>query len=53
MASVARWSDESAFNTKLALEESRKWIEDATKEKFTSPDFQTSTKNGIPGNVYE
>jgi hypothetical protein len=44
---AAAWTDESAFNLELALKESRDWIEAATNEKFPSPDFIQSTKNGI------
>jgi hypothetical protein len=41
------WSNESAFNLSLALQESRQWIEAVVGQKFVSDDFQQSLKNGI------
>lgn len=41
------WSNESAFNLVLALEESRNWIEAVVGQKFPSDDFQQSLKNGV------
>eukprot|EP01097_Dermamoeba_algensis_P002141 TRINITY_DN1850_c0_g1_i2.p1 TRINITY_DN1850_c0_g1~~TRINITY_DN1850_c0_g1_i2.p1 ORF type:complete len:700 (+),score=133.34 TRINITY_DN1850_c0_g1_i2:118-2217(+) len=43
---TGKWSEESAFNTDLALKEAQLWIENVTGSKFPS-DFQTSTKDGV------
>jgi len=41
------WTEESAFNTPMALSESQRWIEAVTGEKFKSDDFVQSTRDGI------
>lgn len=41
------WSNESAFNLPLALQESRQWIEAVCGQKFPSDDFQLSLKSGV------
>ena len=41
------WTETSAFNTDLALEEGRVWIEQVVGEKFGSGTFQESTKDGV------
>lgn len=46
MSISANWTDDSAFNLPLALQESRQWIEAVTQERFPSEDFQVSLKDG-------
>jgi len=41
------WTEDSAFDTPLALKESQRWIEAVTGERFKSPDFVQSTRDGI------
>lgn len=41
------WTNESAFNLQLALDEARTWIEAVVGVKFPYSDFQQSLKNGV------